>query len=141
MKTYNNFFGEYGGRYVAEVLRPPLEELEEAFLKATEDPVFLAELEELAVTYTGRPTPLLHAKNSSRKIGGGQIFIKLEGLASTGLHGLQCGWQSASLAWQFMNSGITCEFILPGTAGRIILRLTLKTQSCHKTAGCRPSDG
>ena len=27
----NGFFGRFGGRYVAEILRRPIEELEEAF--------------------------------------------------------------------------------------------------------------
>jgi len=98
MKRYKNFFGEFGGRYVAEVLRPPLEQLEKAFLEATEDPSFLSEVELLAATYTGRPTPLLHAENSSRKMGGAQIYIKLEGLASTGAHKINNALGQALLA-------------------------------------------
>ena len=35
------FFGKFGGRYVAEVLRRPIEELEEAFHKCMKDPDFL----------------------------------------------------------------------------------------------------
>ena len=41
------FFGKFGGRYVAEVLRRPIEELEEAFHKCMKDPDFLKELEEI----------------------------------------------------------------------------------------------
>jgi tryptophan synthase beta chain len=84
--TYNNFFGEFGGRYVAEVLRTPLDELTEAFVKAMEDKEFRAQLDEISATFVGRPTPLLYAENSSRELGGAQIFIKLEGLANTGAH-------------------------------------------------------
>ena len=40
----NGFFGRFGGRYVAEVLRRPIEELEEAFHACMKDPAFLAEL-------------------------------------------------------------------------------------------------
>ena len=32
MKRYNDFFGSYGGRFVAEMLRAPLDDLQEAFL-------------------------------------------------------------------------------------------------------------
>ena len=32
MDTYHDYFGEFGGKYVAETLRAPLEELETAFL-------------------------------------------------------------------------------------------------------------
>jgi tryptophan synthase beta chain len=109
MKRYNNFFGEFGGRYVAEVLRPPLEELEKAFLETTEDPLFLAEIENLAATYTGRPTPLLYAENSSRKLGGGQIFIKLEGLASTGAHKINNALGQALLARRMGKKRIIAE--------------------------------
>ncbi len=86
MKIYNDFFGEFGGRYVPEVLRPPLDALEAAFLAAMGDPAFLAELESIRRDYIGRPTPLLFASNATREIGGAQIYVKLEGLANTGAH-------------------------------------------------------
>ena len=86
MKKYNNFFGQYGGRYVAEVLRNPLDELEEAYQEALADKSFLKELEELSRDFIGRETPLLYAGNLSEMIGGGDIYIKLEGLANTGAH-------------------------------------------------------
>ena len=41
----NGFFNEFGGKYVAEVLRRPLDELEIAFNEAMHDKSFLAELE------------------------------------------------------------------------------------------------
>ncbi len=85
-KRYNDYFGDFGGRYVAEVLRAPLDELEDAFLDAMDDPSFHDEFDEIASTFVGRPTPMLYAKNSSKEIGGAQIFVKLEGLANTGAH-------------------------------------------------------
>jgi len=86
MRLVNNFFGEFGGRYVAEILNPPLEELKREFLKAMEDDEFKSEFESVSAEYTGRPTPLLFAENTTRMLGGGRIFIKLEGLANTGAH-------------------------------------------------------
>jgi tryptophan synthase beta chain len=83
---YNDYFGEFGGRYVAEVLRTPLDQLQEAFLAAMDDPSFHAELNRISAEYVGRPTPLLHATNSTRRLGGAQIYVKLEGLANTGAH-------------------------------------------------------
>ena len=85
-RIYNDFFGDFGGRYVAEVLRTPLDELEEGFIRAMGDPRFHEEIDEIASTYVGRPTPMLYAENSSRELGGAQIFVKLEGLANTGAH-------------------------------------------------------
>ena len=84
--TYPDYFGKFGGQYVAEVLRAPLEELQKEFLQASEDPGFWKEIEEIGKTYIGRPTPLLYAENATREIGGGRIYIKLEGLAQTGAH-------------------------------------------------------
>jgi tryptophan synthase beta chain len=109
MNLYNNFFGEYGGRYTAEVLRPPLEELEQSFVNAARDPGFLQEIDELAVTFTGRPTPLLYAENSSREIGGGRIYIKLEGLANTGAHKINNALGQALLAKRMGKTRIIAE--------------------------------
>ena len=86
MKIYNNFFGQYGGRYVAEILKKPLDSLESSYLEAMSDPSFVSELEMLSKDFVGRETPLLYAENLSKKTGGGDIYIKLEGLANTGAH-------------------------------------------------------
>ena len=86
MKIYNDYFGKYGGRYVAEVLRGPLNELEEAYKTAMRDDAFHNERERLGRDYVGRPTPLLYAENATAEIGSGSIYIKLEGLANTGAH-------------------------------------------------------
>jgi tryptophan synthase beta chain len=79
-------FGPYGGRYVPENLMPALEELHAAYLAAQQDPSFHAELEDLLAHYAGRPTPLYEAKNLSRELGGGRIFLKREDLTHTGAH-------------------------------------------------------
>ncbi len=82
----NGFFDNYGGKYVAEVLRRPLDELEVAFKEAMVDPDFICELETIQRDYIGRETPLLFAETATRLLGGAQIYIKLEGLANTGAH-------------------------------------------------------
>jgi len=79
-------FGPYGGRYVPEVLMAPLEELEQAYLEACDDPAFQAELKDLLANYAGRPTPLYHAKRLSEMYGGAKIYIKREDLLHTGAH-------------------------------------------------------
>ncbi|MCF7951986.1 MAG: tryptophan synthase subunit beta [Spirochaetaceae bacterium] len=86
MTQHNTYFGGLGGRYVADMLQGPLEELEQAFTKARADVQFQEQLAKLQKDFIGRPTPLLHAENTSREIGGAQIYIKLEGLANTGAH-------------------------------------------------------
>lgn len=82
----NGFFNEYGGKYVAEVLRRPLDELETAFKEAMADSAFLQELNTIQRDYIGRETPLLFAETATKLLGGAQIYIKLEGLANTGAH-------------------------------------------------------
>lgn len=86
MKSENGFFGRFGGKYVAEVLRRPLDELQEAFNKYMHDESFLSELEEIRRDYIGRETPLYFAETATKLLGGAQIYIKLEGLANTGAH-------------------------------------------------------
>jgi tryptophan synthase beta chain len=80
------YFGQYGGQYVGEVLRPTLDELAAAFAKYRLDKKFLAEYADLLADYAGRPTPLLYAENLTRELKGAKTYIKLEGLANTGAH-------------------------------------------------------
>lgn len=79
-------FGEYGGRYVPEMLVPALDELKEAYAVAKKDPKFHQELRNLYATFSGRPTPLTFAKNLTEKLGGAKIYLKNEGLNHTGAH-------------------------------------------------------
>ncbi|MBN2655492.1 MAG: tryptophan synthase subunit beta [Spirochaetales bacterium] len=109
MAVYNDFFGPYGGRYVAELLRGPLDELEEAFKKAMEDETFLAELKRFGKEYIGRPTPLLYAEKASKAIGGADIYIKLEGLANTGAHKINNAAGQALLAKRMGKTRIIAE--------------------------------
>ncbi|MDR1114043.1 MAG: tryptophan synthase subunit beta [Candidatus Margulisbacteria bacterium] len=80
------YFGQYGGQYVGEVLRPALDELAAAFTRYSRDKNFLAEYADLLANYAGRPTPLLYAENLTRELKGAKTYIKLEGLANTGAH-------------------------------------------------------
>jgi tryptophan synthase beta chain len=79
------FFGEYGGAYVSELLRPVLNELEKEFKKATKNKLFQKELTNHFSHYAGRPTPLYFAKNLSKKMGF-KIYLKREDLLHTGAH-------------------------------------------------------
>ncbi len=78
-------YGEFGGRYVPEVLIPPLEELEREYERISRDENFRRELDELLRNYAGRPTPLYFAKNLSEKYGA-KIYLKREDLLHGGAH-------------------------------------------------------
>ncbi len=82
----DGFFGKYGGKYVAEIMRRPLDELKEAFDFYMKDKDFLEELDTIRRDYIGRETPLYFAPTATKLLGGAQIYIKLEGLANTGAH-------------------------------------------------------
>jgi tryptophan synthase beta chain len=79
-------FGQYGGRFVPEVLMSPLEELQNTYLEAKTDPAFQTELDLLLTTYAGRPTPLYFARRLSAQLGTSKIYIKREDLLHTGAH-------------------------------------------------------
>ena len=79
-------FGRYGGKFVPETLVPALTELEDAYLKAKNDPAFQKELNDLLQEYSGRPTPLTFANQLTAKLGGAKIYLKREDLNHTGAH-------------------------------------------------------
>src|SRR5919205_408258 len=80
-------WGRYGGRYVPETLMAPLEELTEAFDAARDDESFRREFEALLRDFSGRPTPLFHARRLTEHAGGrAAIYLKREDLSHTGSH-------------------------------------------------------
>jgi len=80
------YFGEYGGQYVPEILRPALVELEEIYLALKDDPDFQKRLNIELHDYAGRPTPLYFAENLTRHFSGAKIYLKREDLNHTGAH-------------------------------------------------------
>jgi len=79
-------FGPYGGRFVAETLMGPLEELRQAYEKFCVDADFQRELDQDLAHFVGRPSPLYHAERWSKQLGGAQIYLKREDLNHTGAH-------------------------------------------------------
>ncbi len=79
-------FGPYGGRFVAETLMQPLEELRLAWERYRENPDFLAELDADLRDFVGRPSPLYLASRWSDRLGGARIYLKREDLNHTGAH-------------------------------------------------------
>jgi tryptophan synthase beta chain len=102
-------FGEFGGRYIAETLMPALLELEQAYRAARRDPAFKAELKRWSANFVGRPTPLFHAANLTRKLGGAQIYLKREDLCHTGAHKVNNTLGQALLAVRMGKRRITAE--------------------------------
>ncbi|HBH11618.1 MAG: Tryptophan synthase beta chain [Clostridiales bacterium 38_11] len=80
------YYGEYGGRFVPELLIPVLDELKDCFGKAKIDDSFFEEYYNLLKDYCGRETPLTYAENLTEYFGKGKIYIKREDLNHSGAH-------------------------------------------------------
>ncbi len=79
-------FGIFGGRFVPETLIPALDELEQEYRKAQQDPEFQREFGYYLRHYVGRPTPITYAERLSEHLGGARIYLKREDLCHTGAH-------------------------------------------------------
>ena len=79
-------FGQFGGKFVPEILVAALESLEKAYREAQRDTGFKQRLTELLRNYGGRPTPLYFASQLTEHCGGARIYLKREDLAHTGAH-------------------------------------------------------
>jgi tryptophan synthase beta chain len=80
------YFGDFGGRYVPESLVAALDELSTAWDELKVDPAFIAELQELHRTYTGRPSLITEVPRFAEHAGGARIILKREDLNHTGSH-------------------------------------------------------
>ncbi|MAJ69670.1 MAG: tryptophan synthase subunit beta [Alteromonadaceae bacterium TMED7] len=85
MNQLETKFGEYGGMYVPELLIPALDQLEQAFLEAKDDPEFNAEFMSLLKDYAGRPTSMFLTRNlvSNPNV---KLYLKREDLLHGGAH-------------------------------------------------------
>lgn len=82
-------FGSFGGRYVPETLMPALYQLEDDYLRLSQDETFQQELTYYLEQYAGRPTPLYYAQRLSEHLfgaGGVKVYLKREDLNHTGAH-------------------------------------------------------
>lgn len=79
------YFGDFGGQFVPEILLPALDQLEQAFIDAQNDPAFQQEFQHLLTTYLGRPTPLSLCQNLT-KGSPVKIYMKREDLLHGGAH-------------------------------------------------------
>jgi tryptophan synthase beta chain len=105
----DRYFGDYGGRFVPEMLIPALEELERSYSIYKNNVQFQTELSHLQHHYVGRPTPLYYAPNLTRKGNGCKIYLKLEGLAHTGAHKINNVLGQALLARRMGKKSLIAE--------------------------------
>jgi tryptophan synthase beta chain len=102
-------FGPFGGRYVPETLMYPLQQLEEEYFRAQEDPEFQRELTYYLRQFCGRPTPLYFAERLTRELGGPKIYLKREDLLHTGAHKINNAMGQILLARRMHKTRIIAE--------------------------------
>ena len=102
-------FEQYGGVFIAETLMTAVTELKLAYEKYKDDADFLAEFENDLKHYVGRKSPLYHAKNLSKQLGGAQIYLKREDLNHTGAHKINNTIGQALLASRMGKTRIIAE--------------------------------
>jgi tryptophan synthase beta chain len=84
--TAEGYFGAFGGKFIPEALVAAVDEVAAEYEKAKADPAFAAELEDLLVNYTGRPSALTEVRRFAEHAGGARVFLKREDLNHTGSH-------------------------------------------------------
>jgi len=102
-------FEQYGGVFIAETLMTAVTELKLAYEKYKDDADFVAEFENDLKHYVGRESPLYHAKNLSKQLGGAQIYLKREDLNHTGAHKINNTIGQALLASRMGKTRIIAE--------------------------------
>lgn len=104
----NGYYGQFGGRFVPEILMSAIFELENFYKKVKSDKNFKRKLSFYLENYAGRPTPLYFAKNLSRKFGS-KIYLKREDLCHTGSHKINNALGQALLAKKMGKTRIIAE--------------------------------
>ena len=79
------YFGDFGGKYVAETLINALKSLETAYRQSQKSAQFKRELDYYLKNYAGRETPLYFASRLSKQLGI-KVYLKREDLLHTGAH-------------------------------------------------------
>lgn len=82
----NVYYGEFGGQYVPDMIRPALDAVAAAYLQYKDDPEFRNELAGLLKDYDGRETPLYYAESFTKYLGGAKVYLKREDLNHLGAH-------------------------------------------------------
>ena len=78
--------GKFGGNFVPETLKKPIEDLEVLFNKLKKDKKFIAERDKYFKNWVGAPTRFIKLENLTNHIGGAQIWSKVVSDANGGAH-------------------------------------------------------
>ena len=84
---YNGFWGgKFGGSFIPETLKKPVEDLTKEFSKLRKNKKFLKKRDFYFKNYIGSPTSFVKLTNLSNHLGGAQIWAKVVSEANGGAH-------------------------------------------------------
>ena len=78
--------GKFGGNFIPETLKKPVEDLTVLFEKIRHDKKFLQQRDYYFKHYVGAPTPFIPLHNLTKHLGGAQIWAKVVSEANGGAH-------------------------------------------------------
>lgn len=102
------YFGDFGGRFVPELLMPPLMEIEAAMRDIMPAQSFRDELDDLLRNFAGRETPLTRCDTLSKRLGC-TLWLKREDLLHTGAHKVNNTLGQALLARRMGKTHLVAE--------------------------------
>ena len=82
----NGFWGKFGGNFIPETLKKPVEDLTVLFEKLRKDKNFIKERDYYFEYWVGAPTRFIKLKNLTRHLGGAEIWTKVVSDANGGAH-------------------------------------------------------
>ena len=78
--------GKFGGNFIPETLKKPIDDLTKLFSKLRKNKQFLRERDYYFKNYIGAPTPLIKLENLTDHLKGAQIYAKVVSEANGGAH-------------------------------------------------------
>ena len=78
--------GKFGGSFIPETLKKPVEDLTKEFKKLRNNKEFLKKRDYYFQNYIGSPTSFVKLENLSNHLGGAQIWAKVVSEANGGAH-------------------------------------------------------
>ena len=83
---YGFWGGKFGGSFIPETLKKPVEDLTNEFKKLRKDKKFLKKRDFYFKNYIGTPTSFVKLDNLTNHLGGAQIWAKVVSEANGGAH-------------------------------------------------------
>ncbi len=78
--------GKFGGNFIPETLKKPIDDLTSLFSKLRKDSKFIKERDQHFKNYIGVPTPFIKLENLTSHLKGAQIYAKVVSEANGGAH-------------------------------------------------------